>query len=107
MKLKRVGVFSWGLVSCIWYVGLGLIIGTFITVLTLMGTVFSSSNETGLMSLFLGVGAIFYAPLFLSFFGFIGGILTAFIYNLYAKWTGGIEMEFDIEENFTSSTTGK
>ncbi len=99
MKLKRVGVFSWGLVSCIWYVGLGLIVGSFITLLTLMGTAFSAGEETGLIGMFFGVGAIFFAPLFLSFFGFMGGIVTALIYNLFAKWTGGIEMEFDMESN--------
>jgi len=97
MKLKRVGVLSWGLVSCIWYVGLGLIVGSFITIMTLLGFAFKSSNETGIIGLFFGVGAIIIAPLFLSFFGFIGGLVTAFIYNLFAKWTGGIEMEFDME----------
>ncbi len=104
MKLKRVGVFSWGLVSCIWYVGLGLIIGGFITLMTLLGFAFNTGNETGMLGMLLGVGAILVAPLFLSIFGFFGGVITAFIYNLYAKWTGGIEMEFDIENNSSSQS---
>ena len=97
MKLKRVGVFSWGLVSCIWYIGLGLIVGGFITLMTLMGFAFNTGEDTGIIGMLFGVGAIFFAPLVLSLFGFIGGLVTAFIYNLYAKWTGGIEMEFDME----------
>ncbi len=103
MRLKHVGVFSWGLVSCIWYVGLGLIVGGFISLMTLLGFAFNTGDETGFLGMIFGIGAIFFAPLILSFFGFIGGIITAFIYNLYAKWTGGIEMTFDNEKNFSSS----
>jgi hypothetical protein len=41
-----------------------------------------------------GLGAIFviFLPIFYAIAGFIGGVIVAFIYNLVAKWTGGIEI---------------
>jgi hypothetical protein len=40
-----------------------------------------------------GLGAIFviFLPIMYGVAGFIGGVICAFIYNLVAKWTGGIE----------------
>jgi hypothetical protein len=40
-----------------------------------------------------GIGAILaiFFPILYAVGGFIGGIVFAFIYNLVAKWTGGIE----------------
>ena len=35
-----------------------------------------------------------FGPLFYGAFGFIMGALSAFFYNIIAKWTGGIELEF-------------
>jgi hypothetical protein len=43
----------------------------------------------------LGFGAVFtiMIPIFYGVMGFVGGIIGAFIYNLVAKWIGGIEVE--------------
>jgi hypothetical protein len=41
-------------------------------------------------------GGVFFAilfPVFYAIAGFIGGIIAAAIYNLIAKWTGGLEFE--------------
>jgi hypothetical protein len=34
-------------------------------------------------------------PVIYIIFGFVGGVIGAFIYNLSAKWVGGIEIEFE------------
>jgi hypothetical protein len=41
-----------------------------------------------------GIGAILaiFLPIFYAIAGFIGGVIVAFVYNLVAKWTGGIEL---------------
>ena len=41
-----------------------------------------------------GFGAIFaiFLPIVYAIAGFIVGVITAFIYNLVACWTGGIEL---------------
>jgi Transmembrane domain of unknown function (DUF3566) len=41
-------------------------------------------------AIFSGVFLIF-MPIIYVVIGFIGGVIAAFIYNLVAKWTGGIE----------------
>lgn len=37
-----------------------------------------------------------FLPIIYAVVGFIGGVIAAFIYNLVAKWTGGVE--FTTEE---------
>ena len=43
-----------------------------------------------LSALFSGVFIIF-LPIIYAVLGFIGGVIMAFVYNLVAKWTGGVE----------------
>jgi membrane protease YdiL (CAAX protease family) len=46
-------------------------------------------------AIFSGVFVIF-LPIIYAVVGFIGGVIAGFIYNLVAKWTGGVE--FTTEE---------
>ena len=41
----------------------------------------------------LGLAAIIIIPLLYGIFGFIAGAIAALIYNLAAKWIGGLEIE--------------
>jgi len=43
-----------------------------------------------------GIGTIFFIflPVVYAVMGFIMGIISAFVYNLVAKWTGGLELVF-------------
>jgi hypothetical protein len=41
-----------------------------------------------------GVGFALILPVIYAVIGFIGGILAAAVYNLVARWTGGLEFEF-------------
>lgn len=40
-----------------------------------------------------GMGAIFviFLPVLYAVLGFIGGVISAFVYNIVAQWTGGVE----------------
>ena len=42
----------------------------------------------------LAFGALIGMPLIFAGFGFIAGIIEAILYNLFAKWFGGIEIDF-------------
>lgn len=66
---------------------LGLI---FVPVLLLMA-VFAS--RTGAPAAFGGVFLAILFPVLYAVAGFVGGIIAAAIYNLVAKWTGGLEFE--------------
>lgn len=47
------------------------------------------------MMIGMGVGAFVFLPFLYAFFGFITGVIGAFIYNLVAGWIGGIEVEVE------------
>ncbi|MEO6873943.1 MAG: hypothetical protein ABI222_03890 [Opitutaceae bacterium] len=42
------------------------------------------------MGFIFGMGALF-LPVIYGVFGFLGGLIAAAVYNLVAKWTGGLE----------------
>ena len=42
-----------------------------------------------------GVGFAVVAPLMYAVMGFVSGVIGALLYNLVAKWVGGIEVEVE------------
>jgi hypothetical protein len=42
-----------------------------------------------------GVGAVFLLPIVYGIMGFLGGVITAVIYNLAAGAVGGLEVELE------------
>jgi hypothetical protein len=76
-----------GIVLGILYGLLGLVIVPFFV----LGAVFGTHHATGGSALFGMLGLLF--PVLYAVAGFIGGIIAAAIYNLVAKWTGGLEFE--------------
>jgi hypothetical protein len=42
-----------------------------------------------------GVGSIIFLPIFYGILGFIGGLITAWTYNLVARFAGGLEIELE------------
>ncbi len=103
MKLKRIGVISCGKVSGVLYGGLGFIFGAIFSLIAFMGAAFGSGSNFGAFGAFMGIGAIIFLPLFYGLIGFIGGIITAWLYNIVAEWTGGLEVEFDMDTNSPTS----
>jgi hypothetical protein len=41
-----------------------------------------------------GVAVLIIMPVFGTIMGFIGGAIHAFLYNVFAGWVGGINLEF-------------
>lgn len=96
MTLKSVGVWSCGKIAAAVYGAMGLLIGAIFAVISLFGAAIGSaasgSGEAWFGALF-GVGAVIFMPLCYAFFGFIGAIIGAVIYNLAAQFVGGVELE--------------
>ena len=42
-----------------------------------------------------GVGAVIFLPVVYGAFGFLGSLLMASLYNVGAKWAGGIEIRVE------------
>ena len=59
-------------------------------VMSLVGAASARTGPQALPVIFSGVFVIF-LPIIYAVLGFIGGVIAAFIYNMVAKWTGGIE----------------
>jgi hypothetical protein len=92
--VKRVGVLSVGKVMGILYALLGLIIGGLFSLFSLAGAVVGGAGgQENVLAMLFGVGAVVILPLFYGVIGFIGGIITAALYNLVASYIGGIEVE--------------
>ncbi len=98
--LKSVGVLSCARVLGILYALLGLLIGLPIAFFSLIGAVASTgsaqSGSGGLIfGTLFGVGAVIFLHIFYGIIGFVGGLVSAFLYNLIACLVGGIELEVE------------
>ncbi len=89
--IKSVGVLSVAKIMGAIYALIGLI---FLPIFLLLGFVGSMAGEHGNPLGAIG-GMVFglFAPVFYGAIGFIGGAIMAFLYNLMAKWLGGIEVQ--------------
>jgi hypothetical protein len=95
MTLKRIGVLSCGKVMGLLYAVFGLIAGLLLSVLSLLGVAIgaaSGDGEAALGALF-GVGAVILLPIVYGLLGFLAGMLVSALYNLAARFTGGLELE--------------
>lgn len=93
LVLRRIGVLSVGkMMACI-YALLGLIVGAFMSLFSLAGLALEGPERAG-PAIFATIGAIVFLPVMYGAMGFLGGALMAALYNLFASFAGGIQMEF-------------
>ena len=93
MILKRIGVMSCGKMAGALYALMGLIIGAIVSLLSLVGAVAGmASGEDQAAFALLFSAAIVILPILYGLLGFLGGLLTAFLYNVVAKFAGGLEL---------------
>lgn len=98
MEVRRVGVLSVGKVMGVLYALLGLIIGAFFALFSLLGAAAGLANsETSgaVFGLLSGVGSIILLPLFYGILGFVFGLISALLYNVVARLIGGVELELE------------
>ena len=99
MVIRRIGVLSAGKIMGVLYGGMGLLIGLFFALFMLLGgAAMMASGEdgasgAGAMGMGMGLAMAIGAPIFYGVMGFIGGILSAFLFNLAAGFVGGLEIE--------------
>ena len=88
LKLGITLAVIYGIMSLVFLVPLFLIF-------SVIGAASARTSVHALPVIFTGVFVIF-LPVIYAALGFIGGVIAAFIYNIVAKWTGGVE--FTTEE---------
>ena len=101
-KVKKIEMLSFGKLQAIIMLIVGLLAGIVYSFGGLIIDIFVSlswitSSETPGLSYgtVLAFGALIGMPLIFAIFGFIFGLIEAFIYNLVARWFGGIEIKLE------------
>ena len=89
--LIRITPLRAGVVLAILYGILGLIVAVIMAPIMFLASAFG--GKAAFPAAFGGIFTIIIMPVLYAVFGFIGGIISAALYNLVAKWTGGLEFE--------------
>ena len=89
--IKSVGVLSVAKIMGMIYGCIGLVFAPMFLLIGLMGSALGQRNSP-LAGIF-GVGFAVLMPVFYGVIGFIAGLIGALLYNLFARWVGGFELE--------------
>ncbi len=91
-EIKQVDPFSLAKVWGVLYAGIGLIAGLIFAAVGSMMQQFAP-EEVGPFGAMFGIGGLILFPLMYGFFGLLAGIIGGFLYNVVARWVGGIRIE--------------
>lgn len=73
----------------------GLIGLLYAAMLIIMGLVMATEDAAAGVGMMVGgVAVVLFIPVFYGMFGFIGGIILAFIFNMVSGWVGGLKVQF-------------
>lgn len=94
-EIVKIEILSLGKVFAICFAIAGLLIGLFIGLIgaSIGSILLAQSGFEWPIGPVFGILAMFAFPILYGIMGFVAGILGAVIYNLVAKWVGGIEIE--------------
>ena len=79
------------------YAGIGLIVGCIVAVASLLGATLQAVNgdHSAVFGAIFGIGAVILLPLMYGFFGALGALVSAALYNLTAGVVGGVELTLE------------
>ena len=91
-RLTRIAPVKAGLVLGVLYALLACVAVPFLLLAGVGMAAMTRENAAAMpMGFMFGAGALF-LPVIYGVFGFLGGLIAAAVYNLVAKWTGGVEI---------------
>ena len=93
MVVKSVGVVSVGKMYGAISAAMGLLFGIGIALFSVLGAGLADTTESAILGPVLGVGAVIVLPIFYGVLGFIGGVIGAALYNVFAAMVGGVEIQ--------------
>ena len=98
MVIRRIGVLSLAKIMGVLYGGIGLVIGICFALFSVLGggAAMMGGQEgaaAGGLMMGMGLGFAIAAPIFYGILGFVGGLLTGWLFNLAAGFVGGLEVE--------------
>jgi hypothetical protein len=92
--IKSVGVLSVAKIFGAIYGVMGLI---FLPFFLLMSALVPAQNAQNPFGMIAGLVFGLFAPVFYAVLGFVLGAISAFFYNLLAKWVGGIQVQVETQ----------
>ncbi len=95
MKLKKIGVLSAAKIGMLFGILLGLIGGISMSILSTSPEFVQAAELAPMANIAVKLGyfSILVFPVLYAIIYFIAAAITALLYNLFAKWIGGIELE--------------
>ena len=91
--IKSVGVLSVAKIMGLIYACMGLLFVPFFLLFGLIGSL-AGQDKSPLAGVF-GIVLAFVMPVLYGVLGFIAGAIGALLYNLFARWVGGFELEIE------------
>lgn len=111
LEIKRLDIWSCMKVAFILFGILGLLIGIFYALIIgfiggIMGPLAGADIEplTGLFSGALGIFMAFFMALFYAVMGSLSTAITVWLYNICARWVGGIQVDLEGEKALAFGT---
>jgi hypothetical protein len=92
--VKSVGVLSVAKILGVMYACLGLIFAPFFLLIGVMAS--AVGQQKNAMAGFFSVGFALFFPVLYGVIGFIAGLIGALLYNLFARWVGGFELQLEV-----------
>ncbi len=104
-KLQRIRIFTFAKFQAVLMAFVGLLAGILysfggliIDILVSNGWITSSETPGLSYGTLLAFGALIGMPIIFASAGFLAGIVEAILYNLFAKWFGGLKINFEHKE---------
>ncbi len=104
-KIKKIGIISFGKFQAVLGALIGLVCGILysfggliIDILVTIGWVVSAETPGLSFGTLLAFGALIGMPVIFAVVGFLLGLFEAVLYNLFAKWFGGLRIDFKQKE---------
>ncbi|MGI9471687.1 MAG: hypothetical protein ACR2NZ_09165 [Rubripirellula sp.] len=94
--VKRIEPISLGMTLGAIYALMGLLFGGLFLFITLLGATVSMEGEApSAIGVVTGLGGLLLIPIFYGVLGFLFGLIGAVVYNLIARWLGGIRLDLE------------
>jgi hypothetical protein len=96
--IKSVGVLSVAKILGLIYGCMGLIVAPLFLMMGMMGSALGQQQNSpfpGVFGFAFGIGLAVLAPVIYGVMGFVMGAIGALLYNLFARWVGGFELEME------------
>jgi hypothetical protein len=93
MVIKKIVPLSFAKIAGTLYAVMGLVFGCIVSLIAVAGGFGSEASPIPAFGAMLGVGAIFFLPIFYGGIGFVGTLIAAWLYNIIAGLVGGIELD--------------